>query len=120
MSEENGVQNYLVFQTLSKYLKVANNESYVLEWKSKGISDESIKLPATNNILNLLLESGNKLKLIFNGSWLDQDKITYNHGKIVNIYIIYEISKNYCISDYPTLENCLFVAILLKIIKYFV
>ena len=27
--------------------------------------------------------------------------------KIVNIYIVYEISQNYSISSYPTLENCL-------------
>ena len=29
----------------------------------------------------------------------------------VNIYIIYKISKNYNISSYPTLENCLFGAV---------
>ena len=57
------------------------------------------------------MEYGNKLKLKFNGSCLKQDKITYSHGKIVNIYIVYEISKNYNIRDYPTLENCLFGAV---------
>ena len=31
--------------------------------------------------------------------------------KKVNIYIIYEISKNYNISSYTTLENCLFGAV---------
>ena len=31
--------------------------------------------------------------------------------KIVNIDIFYEISKNYKISSYPTLENCLFGAV---------
>ena len=30
---------------------------------------------------------------------------------IVNIYIVYEISKNYNIRSYPTLENCLFGAV---------
>ena len=38
---------------------------------------------------------------------MKQDNITHNHGKIVNIYIVYEISKNFNISNYPTLENCL-------------
>ena len=33
------------------------------------------------------------------------------HGKTVNIYIVYEISKNYNITSYPTLENCLFGAV---------
>ena len=54
------------------------------------------------------MEYGNKLKLKFNGSCLKEDKIIYSHGKIVNIYILYETSKKYKIHDYPTLENCLF------------
>ena len=37
--------------------------------------------------------------------------ITYTHGKIVNIYIAYEISKKFNISSYRTLENCLFGAV---------
>ena len=51
---------------------------------------------------------GTKTKVEFNGSCLKQDKVTYNHGKIVNIYIVYEINQNYSISSYPILENCLF------------
>ena len=47
----------------------------------------------------------------FNGSCLKQGKISYTHGKIVNIYIVYEINKNISISIYPTLENCLFGAV---------
>ena len=39
---------------------------------------------------------------------MKQDKFTYTCGKIVNIYIVYEISKSIIISDYPTAENCLF------------
>ena len=45
------------------------------------------------------------------GSWLKQDKITYNHEKIVNIYNVYKINKNdNTTSSDPTLENCLFGA----------
>ena len=57
------------------------------------------------------MEYGNKSKLKFDGSCLKQNKITYNHKKIVNLYIVYEIRKSYIISDYPTLENCLFGAV---------
>ena len=39
---------------------------------------------------------------------MKEDSVTFNHGKIVNIYIVYEINKSINISDYPTLENCLF------------
>ena len=35
----------------------------------------------------------------------------YTHGKKVNIYIAYEISKSINISDYPTLENYLVGAV---------
>ena len=42
---------------------------------------------------------------------MKQGKITYTHGKAVNIYIVYEISKSIDISDYRTLENCLFGAV---------
>ena len=54
---------------------------------------------------------GTKIKVEFTESGLKQNKVTYNHGKIVNIYIVYEINKNYSTSTYPTLENCLFGAV---------
>ena len=44
---------------------------------------------------------------------MKQDKVTLNHGKIVNIYIVYEISKSINISNYLTLESCLFGAVIL-------
>ena len=50
---------------------------------------------------------GSKIRVKFNGSCLKQDKITYTHRKIVNIYIVYEINKNYNIGSYPKLENYL-------------
>ena len=52
-----------------------------------------------------------KIRVKFNGSCLKEDKITYTHGRIVNIYIVYEITENYNISNYPTLENRLFGAV---------
>ena len=47
------------------------------------------------------------LSLEFRGSCLKQDKITFNDGKIVNIYIGYELDKTY-VKTHPTLVNCLF------------
>ena len=51
---------------------------------------------------------GTKTRVEFCGSCLKQDKIMYDHGNIVNIYTVYEISKNYDMNSYPTLEICLF------------
>ena len=41
---------------------------------------------------------------------LKQEKIAFDHGKGVNIYIVYEINDYRNIGSYPTPENCLFVA----------
>ena len=54
---------------------------------------------------------GTKTRVEFGGSCLKQDKVTFNHTKIVNIYIAYEISKSTNTSDYLTLVNCLFGAV---------
>ena len=57
---------------------------------------------------------GTKVRIKFGGDCLKQEKITYTHGKIVNIYIVYEIEKSINISSYPTLENSLFGAVKIK------
>ena len=112
--EEDGVQNYLVFQPINKYFKSITNSNYILSWIFKGLSNESIKPPSAPN--NFLTPSLNyldtKTRVKFSGKCLKQDKVTYNHGNIVNIYIVYEINKkdNTVISD-PTLHNCLFGAV---------
>ena len=89
--------------------------NYIYFWKSKGLSDERLNANTTSNykITPELSFYGTKTKVEFNGSCLKQDKITYNHGTIVNTYIVYEISKNYNSSSCPALENCLFEAAIL-------
>ena len=77
------------------------------------MSDERLNSNAASNykIAPELTYHGTKARVEFNESCVKQDKVTYNHGKIVNIYIVYEIIKNCSISTYPTLENCLFGAV---------
>ena len=36
--EEDGVQNYLVFQLIRRYLKIIANSKYISSWISKGLS----------------------------------------------------------------------------------
>ena len=83
-------------------------------WQSKGLSDErisSIKI-SDYGITPYLSYDGTKTIAEFNGSCLKQDKITYNHGKVVNIYLVYEIVGGYSSDDnYPTLQNALSGAI---------
>ena len=75
--------------------------------------DERINSITASNysITPELSHYGTKTRVKFIGICLKQDNAAYNHGTIVNIYIIYEISKNHNISSYPTLENCLFGAV---------
>ena len=85
----------------------------IVSWKSKGWSDKSIKSPTTSNkMLNPSLDYvGTKIRIKFNGDCLKQEKITFNHEKIVNIYIAYELEKSVNMSSYPNAETCFFVAV---------
>ena len=91
--EENGTQNYLVFQPINRYFKVIANTLYTSSWKSKGLSDQTIQSPATsdNSLTPLIDHLGNKIIIKFTGSCLKQPKLQYTHKTIVNIYIVYEV-----------------------------
>ena len=111
--EEDGTQNYLVFQPIYRYFKVFSITQYleyVSEWKSKGLSSESFKAISTSdNSLNPTLNYyGTKIRVKFTGDCLEQQKITYNHGKVVNIYIAYSLGASSSNNSNPTIEKCLF------------
>ena len=74
-----------------RYFKTINSVDNILEWKSKGLSNESINIPSTSNSsLNPLLDYVNtKIRVKFRGSCLKQDKAILNSRTIVNIYIFY-------------------------------
>ena len=91
--EEDGTQNYLVFQPVYRYFKgfsITQYLEYVSEWKSKGLSNASIKaIYTSDNSFNPKLSSyGTKIKVKFTGGYLKQPKISYTHGKVVSIYIV--------------------------------
>ena len=92
--EEDVAQNYLVFQPINRYFKVINNSDYVSPWKYKGLSAKTIKPPTTsdNSLIPAVSYYGTKTRVKFIGNLkrLKQPKISYSHGKVVNIYIVYE------------------------------
>ena len=49
-----------------------------------------------------------KIRIKFDGSFLNRFPPTILHGNIVNIYIVYEITSDYKDINHPILENCLF------------
>ena len=99
------------------------------------MSKEIIKAPRpNNNILSPTTENTfdhRKIKLKFNGSCLIQNIYTSNNSIVYYLLVllfvilffflfiyylfVYEITKKYSISGYPTLENCLFGSV--KLIK---
>ena len=96
-----------------KQIVGVGNGNYIYYWKYKGLSDERINSIKTSNhgTTPNLDYYGTKTRVEFNGSCLKQVSVTFSHKEVVNIYIVYEISKTFNISDDPTLENCLFGAV---------
>ena len=114
--DEDGTQNYYIFQPISKYLKVSNvsDINYIFSWKFRRLNDIKIESIKTNNyLLNPYRDtySTSEIRIKFDGSFLNQFPPMILHRDIVNIYMVYEISDYYSDIDYPTLENCLFGSI---------
>ena len=101
--DENGTQNYYIFQPISKYLKVAyvNDINHILSWRSRRLNVIKIESIKTNNyLLNPRIDhyDMSKIRIKFDGSFLNRFPPTILHGNIVNIYIVYEITSDYKVS----------------------
>ena len=87
--DEDGAQNYLVFQPILKYFTL--NSNWITKWKSKGLSNESLEVVSTTS--NTLIPSvnyyGDKISIKFTGSVLQLKTVTYSHKKVVNLYLVY-------------------------------
>ena len=71
------------------------------------MSDENIKFLtiSDNSLAPSLSYTGTKTRVKFVGNCLKEDKITFTHKNIVNIYIIYKINLWDCwYDDYPALK----------------
>ena len=59
------------------------NSNFITKWKSKGLSKESLEVVSTSD--NILTPSinyyGDKVRLKFTGSVLQQKIVTYSHKK---------------------------------------
>ena len=75
------------------------------------MSNEIIRPVTTSNKLRpKLSQYDTKISLEFDGNYLKQDKVTFKHGTIVNIYIVYDLSSHFNDFDFA-LEDCLFGAV---------
>ena len=89
--EEDGIQNYLVFQPIQRYfenISGVSNGNYIYCWKSKGLSEERINSVKTSDYgitSYLSYYDTNIIKVKYDGGCLKQDQGTLIHGGIVNI-----------------------------------
>ena len=102
---------------MRKYFKlnsVVGVTDSVLSWKSKGLSNESIKLPTTsNNSLSPRLNYyGTKIRVQFTKSCFKQPNHSFTHMKIVNIYIVYELGASTSHYSDPTTKIVYLVQLL--------
>ena len=79
---QDGLQNYLVFQSILKYFML--NSNCITLWKSKGVSNESLEVVfMSNNTLTLSVNYyEDKVRLKFTGSVLQQKTVSYSHKKL--------------------------------------
>ena len=114
--EEDGAQSYLLFQPIKRCFIIIANSELISTWQPKGLSDETIKPTTTsdNSLTPLIGYYGSKVRVKFNKGCLKQpNKLTYDYGRKVNIYIVYELGASSSNDSDPTLKNCLFGAVTL-------
>ena len=109
--ENDGTQNYLVFQPINKYLKFNPRTGLLSEWEFKRLSDRIIKPLDTSVAPRAGFENDGKRYFKFRGSCLKEDEAKRNSDKIINIYIVYDLQSNPNYNPDFTLENCLFGAV---------
>ena len=67
--DEDDTQNYLVFLPISRHFRLNANTLYILSWKSKGLSNETID-PLNTSFSLSINYIGNKIRVKFTGSCL--------------------------------------------------
>ena len=65
----------------------------------------------SNNNSPTLLHKNNRLGVTFNGNYMKQNKLGYAHGKIVNLYIVYELKNRRVDKPDFSVQNGLFGAV---------
>ena len=93
---------------MSRYFRI--NVKFILSWKSKGLSDETITTYATsdNRLTPLIDHYGARIRLKFNRSCLkNSNNLKYNKGHKVNVDIVYKLGASSSNDSDPTLRNYL-------------
>ena len=100
--------SYFYFKPGYRYFKTTGIKS-VLSWSSIGLSDEKLKLIGDDYSPKLWYDK-ERTYLNFRKDVLVQEKISYTHDQIVNLYIIYSMPYITYKSAPDTIGQCLFGA----------
>ena len=92
------------YEKLAAKVNNINIRAFVLKTKYQIDKTNILKLLQTKNIFNSLDYLGNKTRLKLNGSILRQHKVSYTHGKVVNIYIVDKLGASSPHSDDATIK----------------
>ena len=104
----------MVFSPVSKYLSSFSKTDNIYSWTSKEISEESIKTPFTseNSFFPKWVDGYQLPKIKVNGNCLKQDRLSFLHRNVVNLYNTYElITQSTDLNTDVRLGNCLFEAV---------
>ena len=89
-------ENYFnIYHFFNKLNRLTGTE-VILAWKSKGFSSESINnfIIAANSLYqNIKWYGDSKIILVFKGSWLKQDFVTFTSSNLVNLIIALKLDK---------------------------
>ena len=112
-------QSYFLFEPKSK--SFTKNGGAIHEWISTGIHNDSnntdlFSVNNSNNNSPTLLNTNNRLGVTFNGNYMKQNKLGYAHGKIVNLYIVYELKNRRVDRPDFAVQNGMFGAV--KVTKH--
>ena len=100
--------SYLFFEPEYRYFETSKtNINDVLSWKSKGLSAEKIKPTKDDRSPKLSFKSEN-IYVSFNDSILTQEKVTYTHGSIVTVYVVFSQLNTSISADCDLIAECLF------------
>ena len=107
-------QFYFFFEPKSK--SFTRNAEDIHAWILTGIHNDSnntdlFSVNNSNNNSPTLLNKNNRLGVTFNGNYMKQNKLGYAHGKIVNLYTVYELKNRRIDSPDFTVQNGLFGAV---------
>ena len=107
-------QSYFLFEPKSK--SSTKTGEAIHAWISTGIHNDSnntdlFSVNNSNNNSPTLLNKNNRLGATFNRNYMKQNKLGYAHGKIVNLYIVYELKNRRVDSPNFTVHNGLFGAV---------